>query len=189
MHCNGRVPVSRYNTQTLPTLRTTLVCQLRLRSVCVAIAAYDLHQDSPLSRDCPPRQPYRRSLSSMVGLSTTTCKPRRPRRRLRHPLLHNMEFSLRWLPSMAEHEILERILHLRERNTCGPSTDLTTAAQATITLSAPCQFVCFFSEAFPCPPRTNMRFSMHTHTSWQNFPTTNPTVCHAPACCSPPPPP
>ena len=47
----------------------------------------------------------------MVWLSTTTCTPRRPRRRLRPPLLRNMRFSLRWLPSMAKHENLGRVLH------------------------------------------------------------------------------
>ena len=35
----------------------------------------------------------------MVWLSTTTCTPRRPRRRLRPLVLR----SLRWLPSMAKH--------------------------------------------------------------------------------------
>ena len=33
--------------------------------------------------------------SSMVWLSTTTCTPSLPRRRLRPPLLRNMRFSLR----------------------------------------------------------------------------------------------
>ena len=47
----------------------------------------------------------------MVWLSTTTCTPCRPRRRLRPPLLRNMRLSLRWLPSMAEHENWERFLH------------------------------------------------------------------------------
>ena len=50
--------------------------------------------------------PSARRLSSMVWLSTTTCTPRRPRRRLRPPLLRNMRLSLRWLPSMAKHENL-----------------------------------------------------------------------------------
>ena len=48
----------------------------------------------------------------MMWLSTTTCTPRRTRKRLRPPLLHNMRFSLRWLHSMAKHKSLERILHL-----------------------------------------------------------------------------
>ena len=48
----------------------------------------------------------------MVWLSTTTYTPRRPRRRLRLPLLRSMRFSLRWLPSMAKPENLETILHL-----------------------------------------------------------------------------
>ena len=45
--------------------------------------------------------PSRQRRSSMVWLSTTTCTPRRPRRRLRPPLLRSMRFSLQWLPSMA----------------------------------------------------------------------------------------
>ena len=48
----------------------------------------------------------------MVWLSTTTYTPRRPRRRLRPPLLRSMCFSLQWLPSMAKHENLERILRV-----------------------------------------------------------------------------
>ena len=47
----------------------------------------------------------------MVWLSTTTCTPSRPRRRLRPPLLRNMRLSLRWLPSMVKHENWERFLH------------------------------------------------------------------------------
>ena len=56
----------------------------------------------------------------MVWLSTTTCTPRWPRRRLRPPLLRSMRFSLRWLPSMAKHENLERILHLRAKKYMQP---------------------------------------------------------------------
>ena len=51
----------------------------------------------------------------MVWLSTTTCTPRRPRRRLRPPLLRNMRLSLRWLPSMAKHEHLESLLQWRAK--------------------------------------------------------------------------
>ena len=47
----------------------------------------------------------------MVWLSTTTCTPSRPRRRLRPPLLRNMRLSLRWLPSMVKDENWERFLH------------------------------------------------------------------------------
>ena len=51
----------------------------------------------------------------MVWLSTTTCTPRRPRKRLRHPLLRNMRLSLPWLPSMAKHENFKRVLHWRAK--------------------------------------------------------------------------
>ena len=51
----------------------------------------------------------------MVWLSTTTCTPRRPHRGLRPPLLHNMRLSLRWLPSMAKRENLERVLFWRAK--------------------------------------------------------------------------
>ena len=59
--------------------------------------------------------PCRWRLSSMVWSSTTTCTPRRPRRRLRPLPLRSMPLSLRWLPSMAKHEKMERILHLRAK--------------------------------------------------------------------------
>ena len=51
----------------------------------------------------------------MVWLSTTTCTARRPHKRLRRPLLRSMRFSLRWLPSVAKHENLERIPHLQAK--------------------------------------------------------------------------
>ena len=50
-----------------------------------------------------------------VWLSRTSCTPRRPRKRLRNSLLRNMRLSLRWLPSMAKHENLERVLHWRAK--------------------------------------------------------------------------
>ena len=59
--------------------------------------------------------PLRRRLSSMVWLSTTTYKPNLPRKRLRPPLLRNMRFSRRWLPSIAKHANLERICHWRAK--------------------------------------------------------------------------
>ena len=60
------------------------------------------HNHRPLSThgplgDIPPLP--RRRLLSMVRLSTTTCTPKRPRRRLRPLLLRDMRFSLRgYLP-------------------------------------------------------------------------------------------
>ena len=59
--------------------------------------------------------PSRRRLSSMVWLSTTTCRPNRPRKRLRPPLLRNMRFSHRWLPFIAKHANLEMIRHPRAK--------------------------------------------------------------------------
>ena len=40
----------------------------------------------------------------MVWLSTATCTPRRPCRRLRPPVLRSMCFGLWWLRSMGKHE-------------------------------------------------------------------------------------
>ena len=45
----------------------------------------------------------------MVWLSTTTCRPNLPRKRLGPPLLRNMRFSRRWLSFIAKHAKLERI--------------------------------------------------------------------------------
>ena len=50
-------------------------------------------------------------LLSMVWLSTTTCRPNLPRKRLRPPLLRNMRFNRRWLPCIAKHANLEGIRH------------------------------------------------------------------------------
>ena len=51
----------------------------------------------------------------MVWVSTTTCRPHLPRERLRPPLLRNMRFSRRWLPSIAKHANFERIRHWRAK--------------------------------------------------------------------------
>ena len=46
----------------------------------------------------------------MVWLSTPTCTPDLPRRRLRPALLRKMRLNLRWLPSMAKLENFDNIL-------------------------------------------------------------------------------
>ena len=51
----------------------------------------------------------------MVWASTTTCKRNLPRKRVRPPLLRNMRFTRRWLPSIAKYANFEGIRHWRAK--------------------------------------------------------------------------
>ena len=126
----------------------------------------------------------------MVWLST--CTPRWPCRRLRPPLLRSMRFSLRWLPSMARHENLERILQLRAKKYMWSihKCDHSRLGHCNTKWALP--VLILHSRCLPTfPPDNQSVCHAYTHIgaklSHQTY-KHHPIVCLPLACCSSPPP-
>ena len=97
----------------------------------------------------------------MVWLSTTTCTSSLPWRRLTPPLLHNMRFSLRWLPSTPwqRRKTLTRLSTSLQTNTCGRSKDA-------------CREICPFAahcghRPWPCCLRSRPKSAPQNHAESQ----------------------
>ena len=107
--------------------------------------------------------PSRRRPSSMVWLSTTTGTPGGHVGGLGHPLLRSMRFSLWWLPSMAKHEKLERILHLRAKKYMWSihRCDHSSLGHCN---SGPCPLVYYIRQAFLRPPPPESHPVCHAYT-------------------------
>ena len=136
----------------------------RLAYVCTIMGPCPFCVLLVISHPCDQR------LSSMVWLSTTTCTPSLPRRRLRPPLLYPS--AARDFPSWQSRRTFTRFSRSSQKNTCGRSKDASTIVCPTGAHYERCPWLCYGSGAAPRRPRRTMRNTKCIQTCLQNPTTT-----------------